>query len=116
MGDEVPSEVGQNGESLDDTANDASLLLRAKNIKEYHSDLTTAGDLTFPNGVAIDSGVVVAFKNKGLFDGNWIIQKVTIHLMDGKLVTQINFRKCLIVSDIKKTNIQYVTQPSADGE
>jgi hypothetical protein len=114
MGDAVPSEVGQDGETLNDVANEAQLLLRAKNVKEFHSVLSTAGSLTFPNGIAIDSGVVVAFKNKGLFDGNWIIQKFTIHLTEGKLVSELEFRKCLIFPD-KPANVQYVTQPSDQG-
>jgi hypothetical protein len=115
MGDEVPAEPGQDGQTLDYVANEAQLLLRAKNIKEYHSILTTAGSLTFPNGIAIDSGIVVTFKNKGIFDGNWIIQKYTLHLVDGKLMSEMEFRKCLIFPD-KPANVQYVTQPSDQSD
>lgn len=112
MGDEVPAEVGQDPNAQNEAAENAALLLRAKNIKEFHSILSTAGTLTFPNGVAIDSGLVVTFKGKGLFDGNWIIQKYTIHLTDGKLEAELEFRKCLIIPPgvVKKS----VTQSSAD--
>ena len=74
----------------------AEMILRAKNIKEFKSVLTLAGTLTFPNGVAIESGINVTFKNKGLFDGKWIIQKETLHITDNKFVTEIEFRKCII--------------------
>lgn len=114
MGDTVPEEPNSNQSDLIDAQEQASLLLRAKNIKEYHSILTTAGSLTFPNGVAIDSGIVVTFKNKGLFDGNWIVQKYMLHLVDGKLVSEIEFRKCIDFSKGKKYNVKYVQQPSAN--
>jgi hypothetical protein len=107
MGDSIPSDAGTNAQSFLDTAEGAQMLLRAKNIKEYHSVLSTAGSLTFPNGIAIDSGVVVQFKNKGMFDGKWIIQKVTLHLVDGKLVVEIEFRKCLIFPG-PGTNVKFI--------
>lgn len=112
MGNTVPDQAGTNTDSLANIADMAQLLLRAKNIKEYHSVLTTAGSLTFPNGIAIESGVVVQFKNKGVFDGKWIIQRVTIHLTDGKLMTEIEFRKCLDFTAVPPQNIHLVTQPS----
>lgn len=113
MGDEVPSEVNTNEVTEEDSRDQAQLLLRAKNIKEFHSVLTTAGSLTFPNGVAIESGVVVAFKNKGLYDGNWIIQKVSIRLTEGKLQVEIDWRKCL--SFPSGYNVKTVTQPPQNG-
>jgi hypothetical protein len=109
MGEDVPSTVGNDQDTLDSTADMAKLLLRAKNIKEYHSVLNTAGSLTFPNGVAIESGVVVNFKNKGVFDGKWIIQKVSIHLVDGKLESEIEWRKCLIPVS-PGYNVKYISQ------
>jgi hypothetical protein len=96
MPGQIPGEQGPNTDTQQQTQDQAAGYLRAKNIKEFHSILTTAGSLCFPNGVAIESGAVVTFKNKGLFDGNWIIQKVMVHIGEGKLVTEIEFRKCLI--------------------
>jgi hypothetical protein len=110
MPGEVPGLVGENTNTQDAAEEEAAMVLRAKNIKEFHSVLTTAGTLCFPNGVAIESGVVVTLKNKGIFDGNWIIQKVMIHIAEGKLISEIELRKCLI--PIKGTTIQYIEQPT----
>jgi hypothetical protein len=96
MPGEIPTLYGDNTNTQDKLADEAVQILRAKNIKEYHSILSSAGSLCFPNGVAIESGIVVTFKNKGIFDGNWIIQKVSLHTSDGKLNSDIEFRKCLI--------------------
>jgi hypothetical protein len=94
--DVPPPLYGTNPNTQDNTATEAMQILRAKNLKEFRSILTSAGSLCFPNGIAIESGIVVTFKNKGLFDGNWIIQKVTIHTSDARLNSDIEFRKCLI--------------------
>jgi len=91
----IPDLGGENGSTQDRMTTEAAMILRSKNIKEFKSVLTTAGTLCFPNGVAIDSGIVVTFKNKGLFNGNWITQKITIMTTEGKLVVEIEFRKCL---------------------
>lgn len=93
----VPDLGGKNAYTQDAMDEEAQMILRAKNIKEFHSVLTTAGTLCFPapSGVAIESGVVCTFKNIGLYDGNWIVQKVTIHTSDGKLIVEIEWRKCI---------------------
>jgi hypothetical protein len=95
MPGDIPDLFGTNTNTQDSTANEAMAILRAKNIKEFHSVLSSAGSLCFPNGIAIESGIVVTFKNKGIFDGKWIVQKVTIHTSDGKLNSDIELRKCL---------------------
>jgi hypothetical protein len=96
VADDIPDLYGDNTNTQDSTAAEAASILRAKNIKEFHSVLSSAGSLCFPNGIAIESGIVVTFKNKGIFDGNWIVQKVTIHTSDGKLNSDIELRKCLV--------------------
>jgi hypothetical protein len=113
MGDEVPSDVNTDAEDQQSAMDLNLALLRSKNIKEYHSVLSTAGSLRFPNGVEIVSGIVVAFKNKGIFDGNWIIQKVTLRLMDNKLMNEIEFRKCL--GDMGATKKIYQSIPVSGG-
>jgi len=57
---------------------------------------------------------VVAFKNKGIFDGNWIIQKITLNLVDGKLMNEIEFRKCLGAQG--KTRIIYQPVPTSGSD
>jgi hypothetical protein len=74
----------------------AEMILRAKNIKEFKSVLTLAGTLVWPNGIAIESGINVTFKNKGIFDGKWIIQKETLHISENKFITEVEFRKCIV--------------------
>jgi hypothetical protein len=96
MPGDIPPLYGDNPDTQDAMSNEVVSVLRSKNIKEYHSVLTTAAALCFPNGVAIESGIVVTFKNKGIFDGNWIVQKVTLNTSGGKLTTDIEFRKCII--------------------
>jgi len=92
---QVPGLGGENGFTQDAMDEEAQMMLRAKNIKEFHSILNCAGTIVFPTGVAIESGVVCTFKNIGLYNGNWIVQKVTIHTSEGKLVVDIEWRKCL---------------------
>lgn len=92
---EVPGLGGDNGFTQDAMDEEAMMMLRAKNIKEFHSVLTCAGTIVFPKGVAIDSGIVCTFKNIGLYNGNWIVQKLTIHTSEGKLIVEIEWRKCL---------------------
>jgi len=94
--DVIPDLGGKNAYTQSGIDNEAEMILRAKNIKEFHSVLTTAGTICFPNGVAIDSGVVILLKNKGLFDGKWIIQKVTIHTSENKLICDMELRKCIV--------------------
>jgi hypothetical protein len=69
--------------------------LRAKNTKEFKSTITCAGLLCFPNGVAIQSGINVTFANKGIFNGKWIIEKETLHIVEGKFITELFLRKCI---------------------
>jgi hypothetical protein len=101
---EIPDIAGTNSNSQAGNAEDAAMILRAKNIKEFHSVFTTAGTLVFPQSVAIESGIVATFKNKGLFDGNWIVQKVTISTSEAKLVSEIEWRKCMI--PVQGTTVQ----------
>jgi hypothetical protein len=89
----------------------ANMVLRAKNIKEYKSTLTLAGTLVFPNGKAITSGINVTFKNKGVFNGKWIIQKEVLHIADHKLITEIELRKCMV--ETSGTTITTVNQPDS---
>lgn len=73
----------------------AASLLRAKNIHEYKSIITISGMLCFPNGVPIQSGEVILIKNKGLFDGKWIIHMVRFALLEGRMVVELDLRKCI---------------------
>jgi hypothetical protein len=115
MSDEVPADTETDASDQQAAMQAALALLRSKNIKEYHSVLTTSS-LRFPNGKEIVSGVVVAFKNKGPFDGNWIIQKVTFRLIDGKLMNEIEFRKCLPPGTAKILNSMAQLAASSEGE
>ena len=106
-----PPPLSQNPDDQQNSQDLAALLLRAKNIKEFKSVQTLAGTLVFPNGIAIESGACVNFINKGLFNGKWIIQKVTMHITENKFITEIEFRKCYDASKATTKNIQYVTNP-----
>jgi hypothetical protein len=107
----LPEVVDTKPVDQQDIDEQTAMMLRAKNIKEFKSVLTLAGTLVFPNGVAIESGINVTFKNKGLFDGKWIIQKETLHISDDKFITEIEFRKCIV--PIEGTTITEVPLPAA---
>jgi phage protein D len=82
-----------------DTGDYSSYLLRSKNIREFKTALTFAGMLQWPNGAGIESGTNVQFLNKGSgnhFLGKWIIQGVKHYIADGKFLTDVDFRRCII--------------------
>lgn len=78
--------------SADDMAN---TLLRNKNIHEFKSIIAFSGMLVFPNGAPMQSGSTVTIANKGLFSGKWIIQMVRFAILEGKMVTELDLRKCI---------------------
>jgi hypothetical protein len=102
---DIPPAVSTNPDDQLSVQTLAKAYLRSKNTKKFRSTLICVGGLTFPNGVGIQSGIVVAFTNKGLYNGNWIIEKVTLEILGNNLVTKMDLRKCLPIIQTKITTL-----------
>lgn len=96
LGGTVPPVADTDKSSVDNANEYAAAILRAKNIHEHRCLITWGGTLVWPNGKAIEAGTNLAFINKGIFNGKWIIQLVRMTITDNKFVTEVDLRKCIV--------------------
>ena len=85
--------------------------LRTKNMHEYRSTITFPGTGNYPGtNIAIVSGQVVNFANKGLYNGRWIVEVVKHTLIDSKLVTELELHRCIDSSTWQQLSREQLAQ------
>jgi len=85
----------------------AIALLRSHNMHEFRSTVSFPGTANWPGtNIAITSGVVINIVGKGLFDGRWIVEIVKHTVIESKLETEVQVRKCIDTDTYKKLSSQ----------